>query len=231
MKQTLLFENLTCAHCASKIEQKIAATEGYEAVSFNFATKRLQFNSEKTDCREEIQAICDSIEDGVRVVLPEAHREHSYHHDHEHCDHHDHDHCDHHDHDHDHDHSHHHDHGEKSKAKTALLIVAAALGLIALVLHLAWHGDAAHWTVFALSLVAALCAGYDVFLKGVKNAFRLRIEETVLITVAVIAAFFLGEFVEAAMVTILFSVGEFIEDLAVGKSRRDIESAPPDRSP
>ena len=57
MKQTLLFENLTCAHCASKIEQKIAATEGYEAVSFNFATKRLQFNSEKTDCREEIQAI------------------------------------------------------------------------------------------------------------------------------------------------------------------------------
>ena len=223
MKQTLLFENLTCAHCASKIEQKIAATEGYEAVSFNFATKRLQFNSEKTDCREEIQAICDSIEDGVRVVLPEAHREHSHHHDHEHCDHHDHDHCDHHDHDHDHDHSHHHDHGEKSKAKTALLIVAAALGLIALVLHLAWHGDAAHWTVFALSLVSALCAGYDVFLKGVKNAFRLRIEETVLITVAVIAAFFLGEFVEAAMVTILFSVGEFIEDLAVGKSRRDIE--------
>ena len=62
-----------------------------------------------------------------------------------------------------------------------------------------------------------------MFLKGFKNAFKLRIEETVLITIAVIAAFCLGEFTEAAAVTILFSIGEFIEDLAVGKSRRDIE--------
>ena len=77
--------------------------------------------------------------------------------------------------------------------------------------------------MFALSLAATLAAGYDVFLKGFKNAFKLRIEETVLITIAVIAAFCLGEFTEAAAVTILFSIGEFIEDLAVGKSRRDIE--------
>ena len=90
-------------------------------------------------------------------------------------------------------------------------------------MHILSDSTAAHWTVFALSLAAALAAGNDVFLKGFKNAFRLRIEETVLITIAVMAAFCLGEYVEAAMVTILFSIGEFIEDLAVGKSRRDIE--------
>lgn len=41
--------------------------------------------------------------------------------------------------------------------------------------------------------------------------------------VAVIAAFCLGDFVEAAMVTILFSIGEIFEDRAVDASRRDIE--------
>ena len=39
-----------------------------------------------------------------------------------------------------------------------------------------------------------------------------------LMAVAVIAAFCLGDFVEAAMVTILFSIGEIFEDRAVVSS-------------
>ena len=42
-------------------------------------------------------------------------------------------------------------------------------------------------------------------------------------TIAVIAAFALGEYVEGAMVTLLFTIGELIEDYAVDSSRRDIE--------
>ena len=214
MKHTLILENLTCAHCASKIEAAIANTDGYEQVSYNFATKTLRFVSESKNPVPEIQAICDSIEDGVKVVFE---HEHKHEHHHEHHEHHCEDGCC------GHDHEHGHEHGEKSKIKNILLIASVILGAAAIILHLLWHGDAAHWTVFALSLAATLAAGYDVFLKGFKNAFKLRIEETVLITIAVIAAFCLGEFTEAAAVTILFSIGEFIEDLAVGKSRRDIE--------
>ena len=62
MKHTYILENLNCAHCAGKIEQAIAETDGYENVSFNFATKQLRFASKKDDTLEEIQAICDSIE-------------------------------------------------------------------------------------------------------------------------------------------------------------------------
>lgn len=217
MKQTLILENLTCAHCASKIEDAVAHTEGYRDVSYNFATKKLRFDTDKPGAKAEIQQICDRIEDGVVVCEEQEEPHHA--HDHDHC----HDGCCDHDHHHDHTHEHTHGHGEHGKAKTVLLGVAVVPGIAALVLHLIWHGTAAHWTVFGLSLAATLCAGYDVFLKGVKNALRLRIEETVLITVAVIAAFCLGESVEAAVVTILFAVGEVIEDLAVGKSRRDIE--------
>lgn len=209
MKHTLYLENLTCAHCASKIETKIAETEGFSNVSYNFATKKLQFEHDSDDAAAEIQSICDSIEDGVRVCAAPGHSDAHVH-----------------THEHGHDgHSHQHEHGdnEENTAKKILLAASIIMGIAAVALHLLWHGDTAHWTVFGLSLAATLCAGYDVFLKGFKNAFRLRIEETVLITVAVIAAFCLGEFTEAAAVTILFSVGEFIEDLAVGKSRRDIE--------
>ena len=53
MKQTLLLENLTCAHCASKIEAAIAQTEGYRNVSYNFATKKLSFETEKQDAKSE----------------------------------------------------------------------------------------------------------------------------------------------------------------------------------
>ena len=67
MKYTLILENLNCAHCAGKIEQAIAETDGYEKVSFNFATKELRFESEKKHPAAEIQQICDSIEDGVSV--------------------------------------------------------------------------------------------------------------------------------------------------------------------
>ena len=212
MQYTLFLDDLNCAHCASKIESKIAQTEGYNSVSFNFATKKLRFETDKPHPKDEIQAICDSIEDGVHVrdEHEHAHTGHHKHHDchDEHCD------C--------HDHEHEHEHDEGGMLKKLLLAVSIVLGIAALVLHLT-AGEAAHWTVFGLSLSATLCAGYDVFLKGFKNAFKLRIEETVLITIAVIAAFCIGETVEAAMVTILFSIGEFIEDLAVGKSRRDIE--------
>lgn len=192
-KYTYTLENLNCAHCASKIESKIANTQGFENVSFNFATKILSFSSENPESLLQIQQICDSIEDGVTVV----------------------------------------DSSKKPKEKqsgkinsdTVMLIIAIVLGVAAFVLHLVLPENQTYSTVilFDLSAAATLLSGYKIFLKGIKNAVRLKIDETVLLAVAVVAAFCLGEFVEAAMVTILFSLGEFIEDIAVDASRRDIE--------
>ena len=72
MKYTYILENLNCANCASKIEKKIINTDGYENVSFNFATKLLTFTSDKKNTLTEIQKICDSIEDGVIVTENES---------------------------------------------------------------------------------------------------------------------------------------------------------------
>ncbi|MEE1492500.1 MAG: heavy metal translocating P-type ATPase, partial [Massilioclostridium sp.] len=70
---------------------------------------------------------------------------------------------------------------------------------------------------------AALLAGYQVFLSGFKALARFKLDENTLMTIAVIAAFCLGEFSEAAMVAILFHLGEMLEEKAVNRSRRDIE--------
>ena len=190
MKQTYILENLNCAHCAGKIEQKIAATEGYENVSFNFATKELHLVSSRDDLCGELQAICDSIEDGVTVrdaSAPEKKEE------------------------------------KRFGVEKLLLLIGLVFGITALVVHLTVHVPAADYIVLGLSLAATLLAGWKVFAKGFKNLIKFRIEETVLMTIAVIAAFALGEYVEGAMVTLLFTIGELIEDYAVDASRRDIE--------
>ncbi len=196
MKYIYTLENLNCAHCASKIETKISETDGFENVSFNFATKLLSFYSEKNGTLNEIQQICNSIEDGVTVIDNSQNKEKI---------------------------------GNKENkninADTINLIISAILGVAAFVIHLAVPENIVwcNYFIFALSVIATLLAGYKIFIKGFKNAVKLRIDETTLMAVAVIAAFCLGEFVEAAMVTILFSLGEFIEDKAVDASRRDIE--------
>lgn len=190
MKYTYTLENLNCAHCAGKIEQKIAQTEGFERVSFNFATKQLRFESQKRDTLAEIQEICDSIEEGVTVrdtAEPEKNDR------------------------------------EGEKTEKLLLVIGLVFGAAALGLHLFLGEVTADWVVLLLSLAAALLAGWKVFIKGLKNLIGFHIEETVLMTIAVIAAFALGEYVEGAMVTLLFTIGELIEDYAVDSSRRDIE--------
>lgn len=65
-------------------------------------------------------------------------------------------------------------------------------------------------------------AGYDLILEGIKNVFQLNFEEDTLMTIAVIAAFVLGDFPEACMVVLLFKLGEFLEDRAINKSNENI---------
>ena len=206
MKYNFTLENLNCAHCAGKIEQKLAETDGYENVNFNFANKKLVFESAEDVTAQDIQAVCDSIEDGVEVIdnnvkenTVTAEKVNSAKKD------------------------------KKVEIKNELIsiITAAVLGVAAFGLELTVFPDAEFGTVgwfvlLGLSLVATVLSGWRTFIKGVKSVFKLQIDETTLLTIAVIAAFALGEFVEAAMVTILFAVGEIVEEKAVSASRSDI---------
>lgn len=81
------------------------------------------------------------------------------------------------------------------------------------------------WGRFIFSFLSAVTIGYDVILGAIRNiAHRELLDETFLMTLACVGAFILGEFTEGAMVMLLFQLGEFLQDLAVDRSRDSISA-------
>lgn len=75
----------------------------------------------------------------------------------------------------------------------------------------------------ALYLVAYLIVGWEVIVKAVKNISHGEIfDENFLMLVASIGAFAVGEYEESCAVMIFYSVGEYFQSYAVGKSRKSI---------
>jgi len=76
----------------------------------------------------------------------------------------------------------------------------------------------------AFYLLAILLCGASVFWRGLRNLVRLRFNMDTLMTMALIGASAIGEWREAALVSILFGLNEWLEGLGMRKARRSIES-------
>ncbi|MDR0914436.1 MAG: cadmium-translocating P-type ATPase [Oscillospiraceae bacterium] len=100
---------------------------------------------------------------------------------------------------------------------TAILLVAAGV-----IVNMAVSFAYAELLFGILCGLAALVVGFEIFTEGFKSIIKLKINETTLMSIAVIAAFCLGEFLEGTLVTLLFFTGEIFEELAVASSRREI---------
>lgn len=74
-------------------------------------------------------------------------------------------------------------------------------------------------------LIAYIGSGYNVILTALKNIARREVfDENFLMTIASLGAILIGEFSEGVAVMIFYSVGEYMQDLAVDKSRESIAS-------
>lgn len=111
----------------------------------------------------------------------------------------------------------------KQKKYSSILKIGFSLVLFGLALCLQFLLPVPLWAAAVFYGSAAVLSSYRVFFKGVKSGLRLKPDENTLLTVAVIAAFCIGEYMEAALVALLFSIGEALEDKAVASSRKDIE--------
>ena len=159
--------------------------------------------------------------------------EHEYccEHEHEHCCEHEHEHEHHHEHSHGHsygcgcgcghDHGHSHEHGgdEERGALTYVRMGLSAVGLLASIFFL--EGT---WQL-AVCIIAYLLAGFSVLKEAVENITHGEIfDENFLMTVASIGAFCIGKYPEAVAVMLLYEIGEWLQDKAVGSSRASIEA-------
>ena len=81
------------------------------------------------------------------------------------------------------------------------------------------------YALLALYITAYLMISYSVLYRFLKNLLRLRIfDENFLMSIATLGAFALGEYFEGVSIMLFYQVGEFLQDLAVQRSRKNIKS-------
>ncbi len=79
------------------------------------------------------------------------------------------------------------------------------------------------WLELLIYLVPYLMLGYTVLRDAVHGLFGKQfMDENFLMSIASIGAIFVGEYVEAILVMLLYRIGEFFQKLAVGRSRDSI---------
>jgi len=192
-----MLENLGCAHCAAKMEEKIAALDGVSEASITYTTKQLRVTAENPDkYLEEIQKICSSIESQVKVVprdikVKSAGEETQI---------------------------------EKKKdlGDLPVMVAGAVLFVLGNLLH-HLHMDLPSLIVF---IVAYLVLGGKILMEAARNISHGQIfDENFLMCIATIGAFVIREYPEAVGVMLFYRIGEYFEEKAVERSRSQIMEA------
>ena len=82
------------------------------------------------------------------------------------------------------------------------------------------YGQPATWMFIASYAIF----GFDVLFNAIKNILKKQVfNEFFLMSIATIAAIYIGMYYEAVLVMIFFQVGEFFQDMAVNRSRKSIK--------
>lgn len=206
--------NLDCASCASKIEERLSAVDAFSEVSVSFPTSMLTLKAagESGELTDRINREISRVEPGcVAVELAKyktaPHTDAGHSHEQEHGE--------------GHSHTHSHSHSEaEGKWQTGTVIASAAIFVAAYFCkEIAAAPAMVSPVLFVLSI---LLSGWPVFIAAVKGLRHISLDEHLLVTIAVVAASCMGDFAEAAAVTLFFGVGELFEHYAVGRSRKSI---------
>ncbi len=67
-KKTFIIEDLCCAHCASKIEEKVRGLEGVVSANLNFIAQKLVIEAEDS----VLPSLFQSVKDITARIEPDA---------------------------------------------------------------------------------------------------------------------------------------------------------------
>ena len=114
------------------------------------------------------------------------------------------------------------DQEKKYKQKRAFDIARFSISVILLMVGFAFHVS---WAKILFCGVAYILSAYDVLWGAILNVKNKNIfDEKLLMSIASIGAFLIGQYTESVFVMVLFGVGEILEDLAVDRSKHRIKS-------
>ena len=205
-KSVFILENLGCANCASKMEQRIRELPGVYSATITFATKQLRLSAEDPQkLLPEIQKICSSIESQVQVhekdITPRnestAVSENSVSDSHK---------------------------AFSDEQKDLFVIISGAILLI--ISTILRHMGFEMIITLPLYIIAYLLLGGPILLEAGQNILHGQIfDENFLMSLATLGAFAMKDFPEAVGIMLFYRIGEFFEHIAVERSRSQIMDA------
>lgn len=201
-------QGLDCASCANEIECELKKTPGLEDARLSFAAGVLYIDeSQEARARE----IIEGMEPGVTITSSRSSPKRGN--GHEHAD--------------GNGHEHGHDHGGETFGKGTLIRIgiAAALFGIGTLFNEALHATPFSIAEFAVLIAAYALVGAPVLWSAARSIARGQVfNEMFLMSVATIGAIVIHQLPEAVGVMLFYSVGEYLQDRAVDKSRRSISA-------
>lgn len=192
IRRELLLEGLDCSNCAAKIEAGVNKISGVSSASMNFATRTLSIEAGYAGDIDNIVASANGI---IKKFEPGVSVKII---------------------------GNNKQNEEKNvsninKLKIVQLGIGAALFLTASLFNFPFRVG------FGMFLSGYILAGGEVLLKAAGNITRGRVfDENFLMSIATIGAFAIGEFSEGVAVMLFYQVGEFIQSIAVNRSRKSI---------
>jgi Cd2+/Zn2+-exporting ATPase len=105
------------------------------------------------------------------------------------------------------------------------LLIGLGILIVVLVLDYGFQIKLNKWTSLGVNAVAYLLAGWDVLGLAFKKVSRGDIfNEFVLMSVATLGAFYIGEYAEGVAVMVFYSIGEWFQDSAVDRAKASIKA-------
>jgi Zn2+/Cd2+-exporting ATPase len=194
-KKEYILEGLCCANCAAKIEKAVGELPEVKEISLNLMNSKLsvRLNDTQTlDITDKIIGIVTMYEESVKVKDLSDQGDKKSHTD---------------------------ESADKGEFKLFLLRLLAAVGIMALFFFLKVPAGIR----LAAYIVAYLLVGFDVLLSAIKNIIKGKLfDENFLMGFASLGAFLMGDYLEAVAVLVFYGVGELLQDMAVGRSRKNI---------
>ncbi|MCD8290522.1 MAG: cadmium-translocating P-type ATPase [Prevotella sp.] len=112
---------------------------------------------------------------------------------------------------------------ERNFLKPAISLVLLIAGIVMTYMQVGWFSN--KWVMLVWYVVAYLPVGIGVIKEAIESAVKGDVfSEFMLMSVASIGAFAIGEYPEAVAVMLFYCIGETLQDMAVDKARDNIKS-------
>lgn len=198
-KKKYRIEGIDCPNCAAKVERKMNELPDV-AVTLTFATSQLLVEAKNPDeVLPKLREIADKMEPGTVIEEYSSEKEKSVEADGD---------------------------GDDDDVKVELIKIAIGAFVFIGGVVCQKYLNVIPAVYIELFVVSYIILGGEVVLKAVKNLFRGKLfDENFLMSIATIGAFATGEYPEAVGVMLFYEIGELFEDIAVGKSRKQIMEA------